>query len=211
MRLKTLMQGGKVWAVLTAILCYTVPGSGQSTGYRKEYNEAGTLINQDYFTAKQFREVSELLLKVDRAHVVGHAGSVMKNLRRGAYDYVIYDAQYALERFPNHPKALMLLTTAALLSKRPMLPRPYFEKAIQLYPQYAQIRAQYAHYLVDGGAVDEGVAMLKNVVETDPNLVIGHVWLAQAYHKQGKLDLAVEEAAKAKGLGFNDEILPSTN
>jgi len=112
-------------ATFAVVLCCALQALSESTGYRKEYNEAGTLINQDYFTAKQFREVSDLLLKVERAHVIGHGGSVMKNLRRGAYDYVIFDAQYALERFPNHPKALMLLTTAALMSNRPMLPRPY--------------------------------------------------------------------------------------
>jgi len=64
---------------------------------------------------------------------------------------------------------------------------------------------------VDGGAVEEGIAKLKALLEADPKLVIAHVWLAQAYEKQGKVNLAQEEAAKAKDLGFNDEILSAEN
>jgi Tfp pilus assembly protein PilF len=175
--------------------------------YRNERNSTGTLINQDYFGAQLHPEVKNLLSLVDRAHVIGHGGSVMKNLRSGAYDYAMKDLRYALERFPNHPKALSLLGMVAMLSKNNTLPIPYFEKAISLYPQHALSHAQYGHYLVDSGSVQEGVAKLNHALEKDPKLAVAHAWLAQGFEKMGQMDLARKTAAKAKELGFEGEIL----
>ena len=144
---------------------------------REERNLAGTLVNQDYFTAELYSEVSHLKVLVEG----GHWGErVMRNFRGGDINWAESDCVYTLEKFPNHPGALHMLVEIGKKTNRPALAVPYFETALRFYPQYAYTHAQYGRYLVEQGAVNAGILELKEARALDPAFVTAKAWLEDA-------------------------------
>jgi Tfp pilus assembly protein PilF len=184
------------------VLVYLLPVRAEELP-RNERNSAGTLINQDYFIANQYRETKELLYLLERHHLNQR---VLTDFSAGRFNYALTDIQYILERMVNHPKALELMGSIARLTKAPSLPIPYYENALKLYPQYALTHAQYGAYLVDIGRIDAGIAKLKQAIEMDPKLAAAYAWLAKAYLKTGNQELARQAAEQAKALGYDREI-----
>lgn len=167
---------------------------------RNERNSAGTLMNQDYFIAGQYREMKELRGLLEKHHLTNPR--VLDDFAAGRWGYVVTDLKYILERMPNHPKALQVLGYVAKKSKQDALPIPYYEHALTLYPQYAVTHAQYGAYLVDIGQIETGIARLNRAKELDPKLVASYVWLAKAYAKTGHPDLARQSQERARALGY---------
>jgi tetratricopeptide (TPR) repeat protein len=180
-------------------------------------NSFGYAQNADYFTASQNPDLKHYLFIVENNHLLGcshngdpiitsenqkpridNRGGTVADMKNGRFDYAKYDLNYVLERFVNHPKALMILGVFAKLTKAPLFPIPYYEKALMLYPQYALTHAQYGAYLVDIGRTDAGIAKLKKAIGMDPNLAFGHQMLVKAYLKIGNKDLARQAAERAK-------------
>lgn len=156
----------------------------------------------DYFTARGDPATQEYLRLVEFAHT----SKVMDWILQKRMNNALSDIKYTLERFPNHPKGLQLISSFAHLTKDPALPIPYFDNALRLYPQYALTRAQYGSYLVDIGRLNAGIAELKQALEMDSNLAVGHAWLAKAYAKSGNQSLARQAAEQARSLGYRGEI-----
>ncbi len=184
---------------LAAAMAATLPPVAAQELQRNERNISGTLINQDYYTADQHPETLHLLRIVEYGHF---SQPMFDNFRTGYYKGVIGDLDYVLVRIANHPGALSLLSTVAVMTKVNNLPIPYYENALKLYPGYAFTHAQYGYYLLEISAFDKAVDHLKDAVKLDPKLAAGHAWLAEAYYKTGKLELAKKEEAAAKGLGY---------
>jgi predicted Zn-dependent protease len=158
-----------------------------------------TQVENDYFDAGSNRSVKQRLYNVERFHM---NKSVLENISSGKYQYALNDINFTLRYFPNHPKALQLLTTIAALTKKRALPIPYFEKAINLYPSHAITHAQYGWFFVSIGDLDNGIQKLNYSVQVDPKLTAAYVWLAQAHEKKGDLKLAREARERAKELGY---------
>jgi predicted Zn-dependent protease len=193
------------WIVLvfiSVLSLWSPPASGQEL-LRPERNEMGTLINQDYYTLDQHPETVALLRSVEYGHF---SQPMFDSFRRGEYKSVIGDLQFTLERIANHPGALSLLSTVAIVTKVNNLPVPSYEKAIQLYPDYAFTHAQYGYYLIEIGALDKAVGHLKEAVKLDDKLSSAHAWLAEAYYKSQKLHLAKQEEGEARKLGYTKPI-----
>ena len=153
---------------------------------------------RDYFTAKEDFETLRDLALIDEAHT----DKVMYWLRAENLNRAIQDLKFTLDRFPNHPRALLLFEVVGTIAQVPTMAVPYYEMALSLYPQYATTWAQYGKYLVNLENREEGIKMLKKAISVDPNYPAAHVWLADAYAKDGKADLAQLESEKAKALGF---------
>jgi tetratricopeptide (TPR) repeat protein len=136
---------------------------------------------------------------------------VLRDFSTGRYEYVIDNLKYALGAFPNHPMALAMLGSVAKLTKKMTLASPFFENALQLYPQYAMTHAQYGEYLASFQMYDDGIAKLQSALHIDPKLGIAHAWLAEAYFKTGKNDLGTDAALKARQYGYRDEIAGYTD
>lgn len=170
---------------------------------RNEREPDGTLINQDYFTSEQYPEVKNLLLSVEVNHMHQR---VFDDLKAGRFEGVLPDVKYTLKRFPNHPKALLLLGTVSKLMNDVSLPVQYYKKALTLYPQYAITHAQYGAYLVKIEQVDAGIERLNQALEIDPKLTFAHVWLARAYFKGGNRELGGRAAKEAEALGYKGRI-----
>ena len=157
----------------------------------------------DYFIAGQDPGIQGYLYLVDTAH----ANKAVEWIRKGRMSDAIADLKYTLDRFPNHPKGLLLMGTVAGLSGNPGLALPYYERAIRLFPQHALTHAQYGAYLVDIGRTDAGIAKLQQAVDMDPRSASAYGWLAKAYAKAGKRELAQQAAARARELGFRGDPL----
>jgi Tfp pilus assembly protein PilF len=154
--------------------------------------------DRDYFTANEDFETLRDLALIDEAHT----DRVMYWLRTDNVNRAIQDLKFTLDRFPNHPRALLLFELVGKIAQVPNMALPYYEKAVSLYPQYASIWAQYGKYLVEIGRDEDGIKMLQKAIEVDNNLAAAHAWLSDAYMKNGKMDLARAEYEKAKALGF---------
>jgi tetratricopeptide (TPR) repeat protein len=160
-------------------------------------------IVSDYFTADQDYEVLRDLRLIDG----DHTNRVLRWIRTQRVNMAIADLKFTLDRFPNHPRALLLFETVARVAQVPQLPLPYYERALELFPQYALTHAQYGKYLAEIGRVQEGLAQLNQAVEIAPDFAATYVWLAEVYAKNGEVDLARQASQRARELGYQGELL----
>ncbi len=124
----------------------------------------------------------------------------------GGYQDALKQLDFVLRYFPNHPKALLLLNSVARLLKDPNKAYPYYQKALRLYPQYAITHAQCGELLASFGEIDAGISELKEALARDSKLAVAHAWLASAYYRQGKPDLAQQSETEARKLGYVGDI-----
>jgi Tfp pilus assembly protein PilF len=156
----------------------------------------------DYFSTAGNVEQTKYLKLVEDYHVT----PVPSSIREGRLNAALADLNYTLERFPNHPRALQFVSVVAQLRKQPGVAFPYFEKAVNLFPQHALTHSQYGLFLVSVGEIDKGLQVLERSIEIDPKLSAGYAALAHAYAKKGDLPRSREAAQKARELGFNGEL-----
>lgn len=195
-------------ATLFFVLLWCTLGN---TGEYQNHGTTGTM-NWDYFVANGSPETRRLLNQVEQNHLDrswGHSKGVLGFIGDKRYKDAKLDLDYTLVRFPNHPKALLLLGMVAKLANEPTLPVRYYETALQLFPQYAVTHAQYGNYLVDIKQMELGIAKLREAVQIDPNLVVAHVWLARAYYQTNNVELGRQTVEKARELGYKGEF-PTT-
>ena len=170
--------------------------------------EAAAQVNappdRDYFTAHEDPEAFRDLALND----LYHTNRVLHSFQVARYDEAIADLRFVLEKWPNHPRALLLIESLGQVTQALELPTPYYEKAIRLFPQYAMTFAQYGKYLVEIGQWDKGVENLKRAIEKDRKSVAAHVWLSQAYEQHGDKISAKKEAELARNLGFQGDFSP---
>lgn len=193
------------WVLLCmcSLASFWLPDAYGQELLRNERNAMGTLVNQDYYTLDQHPETVALLRLVEYGHF---SQPLFDAFRAGHYKSVVGDLKYVLERIPNHPGALSMLSTVAIVTKVNNLPIPFYERALKLYPEYAFTHAQYGYYLLEIGATDKATEHLKDATKIDPQMPSGHAWLAEAYYKTGKLELAKQEEAEARKLGYTKPI-----
>ena len=177
--------------------CLTPPYCSDS-----KRNDAGELINMDYFTAKDDTETTHLLHLVE----IAHTNRVLPQISKNDYGGALSDIKYTLNRFPNHPRGLVLIGVYARLTKGYGLPVPYYEKAIRLFPQHALTHAQYGAYIIALGSIEAGIKKLQQAVEMNPELVFAYVWLAAAYYKIDNVELGRQSESKARDLGYKGKI-----
>ena len=182
------------FVVLTVFIAVYCVGSTAADAQRQ--------LNQDYFTASRNPQLSALLASVDKHHTT----KAMQWIRKDTgLHYAAEELKYTLDTFPNHAQALFLIGVVAKMTKNYGLPLPYYEKALRLYPQYAMTHAQYGHYLVEIGELDQGIARLESAIKMDANLAVAHAWLSKAYSTRGNVDLARQEAERARALGYQGD------
>ena len=152
----------------------------------------------DYFTAAEEGQAVYLELATKN-----HAEKAYSWIRENRISNAIEELKYTLDRFPNHPLGLQLMGLVSKITKNPGMAIAYYQKALNLYPQYAVTHAQYGQYLLSIGYIDGAIESLKRSIEINPKLVGSYVVLAQAHAKKGNTELANEAAVRAKELGYN--------
>lgn len=163
--------------------------------------DVGPPPDRDFFTAHEDGEAQRDLVLND----LYHTNRVVHSIKVGRYDEAIADLRFVLDKWTNHPRALLLMENLARVTQAPGLPIPYYEKAVRIYPQYGMTFAQFGKYEVEIGEIDKGIGHLKQAVQKDPKLKAARVWLAEAYDKQGHRELARIEAEEARKLGFTGD------
>jgi Tfp pilus assembly protein PilF len=157
--------------------------------------------NNDFFAPNR----DEILLQnVEKYHL--GPNNFWEKYRSGKFNYALQELDFVLRYYPNHPKALLLVGSIAKLTQSPSVAIPYYDKALRLFPQYALTHAQYGAFLVEIGNIAGGIAKLKEAIKMDPNLAPARAWLADAYQRKGELELARQEAVRAKELGYRGTI-----
>lgn len=164
---------------------------------------------QDYFTTSKDDHYLHL---VEYRHLNLTSKTLWPFIKAGEYYLAISDLFFVLRAFPNHPKALKLMGRLSTLLKHPWIALPWYEKALKLFPQHAYTHAQYGNYMAENSEDDidmikMGISKLKKALEMDPKLGKAYAWLANAYYKAGKSELALQAAKKAKVLGYKGKIL----
>ena len=79
----------------------------------------------------------------------------------------------------------------------------YFQRAIEIDPDYAEARASFAGMLLDIGNVDEAIRQLNVVVQRDPGKALAYYLLAQAFRMKDLYPDSIESARKAISLNPN--------
>ena len=159
----------------------------------------------DYFSVLQGEEEPGPKVYLDTA-TKNHVDTIPGWLRDGRVGDAIADLKYTLERFPNHPEALLYMGLVARMTKNPGMAITYYQHALTQYPQYAITHFQYGQFLMNLGDFDKAIEALKRSIAIDPKLVGSYVLLAQAYSKKGNSEIAREAAAQAKKLGYKGGI-----
>lgn len=162
---------------------------------------AGAENENDYFTANQSQGTQVYLSTME----ANHGDKILPLIGRGRNDEAVTELKYCLDRFPNHPKYLMLVRTVERLTKKPLAIH-YFERATRLFPQYALTHAQYGWYLIESGRTESGIGKLQQSIDMDPKLTTAYVWLARAYARIGNQELAQKAASQAAELGYSGAI-----
>jgi tetratricopeptide (TPR) repeat protein len=158
----------------------------------------------DYFTAKQDPNAAETLHLVESYHLTDDTFG--RKFNAGRYWDAVGELRFVLSYFPNHPRALSLFNTCAVLLQKPILPVPYYDRAIHLFPSYAITYQQYGTYLLTVDKFEEGTKALRHALKLDPKLPLAHVGLARVYLKTGNKALAKQEIEAARNLGFNGKV-----
>jgi tetratricopeptide (TPR) repeat protein len=139
-------------------------------------------LNRDYFTRGTDGFTQELLANAERNHLAQE--NFWKKYHDGELEYALGDLKYVLLVFPNHPRALHLMTQVCKAMKDSTTPIDYFEKAIRLFPQQPYTYAQYGAYLLSTGETDAGIARLQDALRLNPNMTYALGLMAEAQKKQ---------------------------
>jgi tetratricopeptide (TPR) repeat protein len=168
-------------------------------------NFCGELTNgygpYDYRRRAEFTQNFYL---VEMAHFTDEVESGIK----GNTGSVGADLDYTLRAIPNHHRALNTLANLALRDRSVQVNgmhypvECYFNRALRLAPDDADVYATYGSYMFSLGKVDRAVSLFKLGEERDPNNATINYNLGLMYLKQGDYAQARTHAKKAYAAGF---------
>lgn len=131
-----------------------------------------------------------------------HLQPAIDLLAQQKYEYAYDELVFILAWFPNHPKALNLLTQLTTRVNQPQVAERHFRDAFGLYPERAPTHMLYGNFLSKSGQRDKAIESYKRAIELDPNYAEGHYNLGLAYYHQKKYDLANQHAQTAYAYGY---------
>ena len=124
----------KVALILTVALLGTLPGVGALA--KEPPSPCGPIFGVGYGPFDYRTESKETKERVESAHFTAD----VESLKKGATGLLAQDIDYTLRAFPNHPRALLAMSTLGLRSKSVKPPGAnwtvhcYFERAIRGVP-----------------------------------------------------------------------------
>jgi tetratricopeptide (TPR) repeat protein len=154
--------------------------------------------NTDYYFDRTDRALVEQLNNVEKFHLPGCAEGVKTRRYQAALD----DCEFIFRYFPNHPRALMLMSELCLAWKSPSCdPDMYFENAVKINPKAASTFVMRGIYLLRAKKTSEAITDLKQAATIDPNSLNAQYNLGLAYLETRQYMLANEAAQRAYALG----------
>jgi Flp pilus assembly protein TadD len=84
-----------------------------------------------------------------------------------------------------------------------------YEKSLAADPTFTEAMHGLARALQDLGRLDEAIAVARRIAEIDPDDVLAYTSLSVLYQKKGMIPEAEAEGAKARVLGWKQQLKPS--
>jgi tetratricopeptide (TPR) repeat protein len=81
-----------------------------------------------------------------------------------------------------------------------------YEQAISADPTFTEAMHGLARALQDLGLYDEAITVAQRIAEVDPDDVLAHTSLSVLYQKKGMIPEAEAEGAKARVLGWKQQL-----
>jgi tetratricopeptide (TPR) repeat protein len=154
----------------------------------------------DYYAPRTDSAEVTRLKNVEGYHLVP---GQTKTARREYY-YAQQEFEFILHYYPNHPKALALLSELCQKSgdKRcDAAADAWFDKAIKLNPEIGQTYLLYGMHLHRRRQLEEAVKAYRRAVELAPSSVSAHYNIGLAYVDLKQFDLANQHAQRSYQLG----------
>lgn len=131
-----------------------------------------------------------------------HLNQGIAAMNKGGLSHALGHFDFILNRFPNHPRVLLLVSEVFHRMKTPAKADLYFQKAIQLYPETAPTYAAYGIFLHKSGQLGRAIENYKTSLKLDPGSMSTHYNLGLAYFDKKQFDLANQHAGEAYAQGF---------
>jgi hypothetical protein len=118
------------------------------------------------------------------------------------------DVSYTLGVFPNHPRALLVMSRLAERWKSDPPPGTqrsvecWFDRAVRFQPDDTVARSLYAQFLAKRNRVDDAVRQLQLASEAAKDNPLSHHNIGLVYLEIGRPDAARDQARRARELGF---------
>ena len=106
---------------------------------------------------------SPLLVKTEQYHLQQAIDKLLQQDLEQAWN----ELAFVLHYFPNHPKALSLLSDLSFKMKQPARAKRYFERALSLYPDHASTYTLYGEFLMRDAKYTEAVSQFKKAAVLD--------------------------------------------
>ena len=81
-----------------------------------------------------------------------------------------------------------------------------YQKSVETDPTFTEAMHGLARALQDLGRLDEAIAVAKRIAEIDPDDVLAYTSLSVLYQKKGMIPEAEAEGAKARVLGWKQQL-----
>ena len=185
-------------AVLLALISVSFPTAAANVPPLRSKNSAEFAAHPhwDYYLTSS--HPTGRLSSVESFHLKPAIDLLAQDKLEYAYDELVF----ILLWFPNHPKALDLMTQVATRAKQPQVAEKHFRDAFELYPDRKQTHMLYGNFLSKSGQREKAIESYKRAIELDPNYAEGHYNLGLAYYHQKKYDLANTHAQTAYSYGY---------
>jgi tetratricopeptide (TPR) repeat protein len=181
----------------TILLLAAVPAQAQGSG-------CGPLEN--HYGPFDYRTQRDRLLIVEKFHFTPG----VEALSRGNTNmHLAADISYLMRTSPNHHRGLVALMR---LAEREKSPQPqhlqysvdcYFERAIRFRKDDTIVRILFAQYLHKQKRTPDALRELSTASRLAADNGFTHYNIGLVYFELGEFDLALEQAHKARALGFD--------
>jgi tetratricopeptide (TPR) repeat protein len=81
-----------------------------------------------------------------------------------------------------------------------------YQKSLEADPDFTEAMHGLSRALQDLGRLDEAIAIAKRIAEVDPDDVLAYTSLSVLYQKKGMIPEAEAEGAKARVLGWKQQL-----
>jgi len=81
-----------------------------------------------------------------------------------------------------------------------------YQKSLEADPTFTEAMHGLSRALQDIGRLDEAIAIAKRIAEVDPDDVLAYTSLSVLYQKKGMIPEAEAEGAKARVLGWKQQL-----
>jgi len=81
-----------------------------------------------------------------------------------------------------------------------------YQKALEADPTFTEVMHGLSRALQDLGRLDEAIVIAKRIAEIDPEDVLAYTSLSVLYQKKGMIPEAEAEGAKARVLGWKQQL-----